>query len=212
MRDLDYFSGLWHSKKSPNGPHTPELWDSRAEEWIADLRVQQSERPKAVAEYLFKRGVLTSDSAILDVGCGPGLFVEEFSRRCKRAVGVDFSQKFIEFAQQNCEKQGLANAEFIQSDFNEFSPEEKFDIVFASNSPAVSNPEGISKFESLSNGWCCNVTFVKAEGRTGIGFYSLLNILYLRGFYPETYYFTVNDSVYGSILWNINRQDKERKL
>jgi len=210
MGDLEYFSELWHAKKSGFAEHTPELWDSRAEEWIVDLRVDKNERAVAVTDYLLKRGVLNSDSSVADFGCGPGLFVAEFSKHCKRAVGVDFSSKFIEFARDKFKH--IPNVEFIQSDFSDYPASEKFDIVFASNSPAVSNPQGITKFESHSKGWCCNMTFVKAEGRTGIGFYSLMNILYLRGYYPETYYFKINGSVYGSILWNINDRDENRKI
>lgn len=202
MRDLNYFLQLWHAKSS-GVVHSSALWDERADEWLTEPSRLNSERAQQVCDILINRGVLNPHASVIDIGCGPGVFVGEFAKHCKRAVGVDFSPKFINFAASR----KIPNAEFISSDFAEFNSDGvKYDLAFASNSPAIYNLEALEKFESLSSSWCCNAVFVKSPGRTGQGFYSLLNILWHRGFLPETRYFRVGEEIFGMILWNVNEK------
>lgn len=73
---------------------------------------------------------ITSETQILDLGCGPGnnirLFVQ-FSPRL--VVGVDLSKGMLEKARENIgEVQGV---KLVRSSFNEYTPEEIFDLVVA---------------------------------------------------------------------------------
>jgi SAM-dependent methyltransferase len=197
MKDLDYFLELWHAKSS-GVEHSPELWNERAGEWIAEPSRLSAGRAERVCGILADRGVLNADTSVIDVGCGPGIFVEEFAKYCKHATGVDFSSKFIEFALSR----KSANTNFIRANFSEFDAGTKYDLAFASNSPAIYNLSALEKFESLSNAWCCNTVFVKSPGRFGQGFYSLINILWHRGFLPETRYFRIGEEIFGMVLWN----------
>jgi SAM-dependent methyltransferase len=230
MRDLEYYGRLWTSRKGASPGHSPEIWNERAEEWIAELgsgglgKASMQERVKLAAEYLLNRGMLTPETTVIDVGCGPGLFVLEFAKHVKRAVGLDYSRTFIEYGRGLSAKRGIDNAEFIEADFETLDLESsglegRFDLAFSSLSPSVSDPEKMNKLAKLSRAWCCNISFAHVSesessskpGRDGTGFYSLFNILWLQGHYPETYYFDEirPDSVcrYGSVLWDVRKKD-----
>jgi SAM-dependent methyltransferase len=233
MKDIEYYSNLWYNLEGESPIHTPEVWDRRAQKWIAELgedalgKVSMNERVTAVVEYLVKRGIVTSETTMIDVGCGPGLFVVEFAKYAKKVVGLDYSPRFTEYGRNLAAQRGVTNVEFVTADFETLDLDEAklagaFDFAFASISPGVSSPEKIKKFQQLSRKWCNNISFariieddpnvVKRTGHDGTGFYSLLNILWLSGYYPETYYF---DEVrpgsvcrYGSLLWDTTKRDE----
>jgi ubiquinone/menaquinone biosynthesis C-methylase UbiE len=67
---------------------------------------------------------------VLDAGCGNGYFTRELARKGAKAVGVDFSQTFIEFCLKKEETDKLG-CEFLQvslEDLNEIKSE-AFDLV-----------------------------------------------------------------------------------
>jgi cyclopropane fatty-acyl-phospholipid synthase-like methyltransferase len=70
---------------------------------------------------------------ILDVGCGSGVYSVDFARRgARRVVGVDFSGNMLKLARQEAEQHGVADkCEFIQADFRELEPDERFAISVA---------------------------------------------------------------------------------
>jgi hypothetical protein len=82
-----------------------------------------------------------------------------------------------------------------------------FDLVFTSITPAASGKGCMEKLMRMSRAYCYNASFVHASDSlaervcrdvfdcdyrprwTGMGFYALLNLLWLSGYYPETYYY-----------------------
>lgn len=72
---------------------------------------------------------------VLDLGCGPGGWVQEvaFANREVEAVGVDISQQMIAYAQMQAEVQGLTNAQFRVMDITQplDFPDDFFDLVNA---------------------------------------------------------------------------------
>ena len=61
-----------------------------------DLASRRSETVNAQVCWLHER--LVGPSAVLDVACGPGLYVHELARLGHRCVGIDFSPASIEYA------------------------------------------------------------------------------------------------------------------
>jgi SAM-dependent methyltransferase len=217
-RDLDYFRALWNARRESPEPHSAKIWDARAEEWIADLgplgagKRGMSERVAATAKYLRSRGLLGAESAVADIGCGPGLFVHEFAKTAGRAAGFDFSRRFLDYGAERAAALGLHNAEFTQCDFLALDVDDagltgKFDLVFTSITPAASGRGSLEKLMKMSRAYCYNASFVNVRDdlaervssavfgqpylprMNGSGFYAKFNLLILSGYYPETSYY-----------------------
>ncbi|MDR2357659.1 MAG: class I SAM-dependent methyltransferase [Oscillospiraceae bacterium] len=215
--DLAYFTGLWETREKGPVSHTPELWDRRAGEWIGGLEDSGGkhgtrDRAEAAALYLRSRGLLGGDDAVIDVGCGPGLFAAKFAETAGHVTGLDYSARFIEYAERYAAGRGVKNVTFRRCDFTtlDIDAEElagAFDLVFTSITPAASGKGCMDKLMRMSRGWCCNASFVHAEDDlaervslevfgekfesrwNGRGFYALANLLWLSGYYPETTYY-----------------------
>jgi SAM-dependent methyltransferase len=65
----------------------------------------------------------------LDFGCGVGRLVIPLAKRFTEVVGVDISKGMLEEAKLNCEKHGLKNVEFVESDDELSKVKGKFDLI-----------------------------------------------------------------------------------
>ncbi len=60
----------------------------------------------------------TEYRALLDLGCGPGLYTERFSKVGYQVTGIDISQNSIKYAKQSATNQKLSIAYYNQSYIN----------------------------------------------------------------------------------------------
>lgn len=216
-RELNYFEQLWSQRSTGPIDHSSELWDKRAERWIANLNAEpgktaRKQRIRTLAGQLRARGLLGEEQSVADIGCGPGLFALEFARTARCAVGIDYSGRFVEHAKKLAAERDVANVEFLQRDFLALDIEKEgfaraFDLVFTCLTPAATGAGSLEKLIGMSRGWCCNTTIVHAEDSLaervmrdvygeelksrwdGRSFFALTNLLWLRGYYPETFYY-----------------------
>ncbi len=73
---------------------------------------------------------LTPGMKILDMGCGPGRHALGLAKRGLNVVGVDFSDKFIEFARAAADECGVADrTEFVVADARDFVRARTFDAA-----------------------------------------------------------------------------------
>ena len=208
--DITYFEQIW-SKKNTDKTACQSFWDGRAEDF--NLRKQKNERDKRldnVLELFASKEMLKEDGNVLDIGCGPGKYSVEFAKRAKSVIGTDISPKMIEFARENAQAEGLNNASFDTldweiADLKALGWEKKFDLVFASMTPAINCKTTLEKMVQASKGFCFVSTFVNRRDSLRDRLSSLLdwqgthrdfsktiycgfNILWLMGFYPEITY------------------------
>jgi len=60
-----------------------------------------SRRPEIIDQtvhYLFESGILKHGMKVLDLGCGPGLYAERLYKAGVDVVGLDISERSIEYA------------------------------------------------------------------------------------------------------------------
>lgn len=96
-------------------------------------RAKEPERQQMIADMQFKPG-----EAVLDLGCGPGLWSRIFAQRVQphgRVVGVDGSAESIAYARQTLEQDPLPGCvEFHQVDFYSIPFDaDTFDTTFCGN-------------------------------------------------------------------------------
>ncbi len=214
--DLNYFMSL-QDYEMPDAPaHSATKWDQRADAWEKDYtdpeKMKSDDRIQSAVDYLQGRGLLGADCDVVDIGCGPGRFVAAFAKTARHVTGIDFSPKMIQYGSEYAQRQGLNNVSFQVYDFQTLDIQKenlagKFDLVFSSITPAIHGMKGIEKFMRMSRKYCCNITHVHSENQlesrimeevfdrqrpmfhAGPWFYSLFNLLFLKGYYPEVTYY-----------------------
>ena len=212
--DIQYFTRLWNEGKAAKA-YGKSFWDNRAAEFNK-LVCQGSpdERIKKTIEFLLHNNLLTKNSSVLDIGCGPGRFAVEFAKKSADVTGLDISDKMLDYAVKNAEADNLTNVSFKNLNWDEVSLEEygwrkRYDLVTAINSPGIHDQITLEKMIDASKGYCFLTNFVDRSDsiqdfiRTeilqlkGVKFYSntiysIFNILWLTGYYPSITYVDTN--------------------
>lgn len=180
----------------------------------ADRRKRSEDRVAETAAYLRSKGILSGSDDVIDIGCGPGRFVAEFARTAHHAVGTDLSSQMLIYGAEYAKEVGVENTSYVEADFQQADIDalgwrNRFDLVFSSITPAINGMTGLEKMMQMSRGWCFNSCFVHTSDpleeemcETILGqdrvawqsnhwhwFYALHNLLWLRGYYPETRYY-----------------------
>ena len=212
--DLAYFAAMQESQPKDRPDHSAKKWDQRAEAWEKERREKQKgeARVRSAVAYLEEQGLLQPDFHVADVGCGPGRFAVAFARRVRWVTGFDLSPRMIHYGLEYARREGVANLTLQALDFQTLEVEaaglrRAFDLVFSSLTPAVHGQAGLEKMMDMSRAYCCNITHLyhrnsicrqlQEEEVFGIPpvspwggrwFYSLFNLLLLRGYLPQTSY------------------------
>ena len=211
--DLAYFAAMQESQPKDRPDHSAKKWDQRPEAWEKERREKQKgeARVRSAVAYLEKQGLLQPDFHVADVGCGPGRFAVAFARRVRWVTGFDLSPRMIHYGLEYARREGVANLTLQALDFQTLEVEaaglrRAFDLVFSSLTPAVHGQAGLEKMMDMSPPYSCNITHLYHRNSIcrqlqeevfgippvspwgGRWFYSLFNLLLLRGYLPQTSY------------------------
>lgn len=216
MTDLEYFMQMQNHVAPDALEHTAELWDQRAKDWAKleqrSGKMKTQDRVHETIQYLAGYGLLGPDCDVADVGCGPGKFAVAFAKTARSVWGIDISGTMIAQAKNRALQERQGNVAFAVCDFKmldipKANLENKFDLVFSSITPAAHGMAALEKSMQMSRNYCCNITHVHSENtleqqimkdvfqrnrpmlRDGHWFYSLFNVLFLMGYYPEVSYY-----------------------
>lgn len=67
-------------------------------------------------------------SSILDLGCGPGLYLERLAKHGNKVTGVDFSRNSIDYAKKRAQDLDL-DAEYLCQDYLTLDFQDRYDLV-----------------------------------------------------------------------------------
>lgn len=85
---------------------------------------------KILNYYNFFLDNVSSEDKVLDIGCGNGACTNAVSKKVSRAIGIDISQKNINFAKEKFSNNNLI---YITGDATKYIFDEKFDTILLSN-------------------------------------------------------------------------------
>jgi SAM-dependent methyltransferase len=74
------------------------------------------------------RALAPQGTRVLDLGCGPGLYLERFARVGYNGVGIDVSPASIEYASRRAQEHQL-DASYALSDFRRLEVDGEFDLI-----------------------------------------------------------------------------------
>jgi SAM-dependent methyltransferase len=84
-----------------------------------------------VVDRMREWGLLSSDRAVLEIGCGIGRFIQALAPEVRSIVGIDISARMIEAARARCG--AFATASLVQCSGHDLMrfPDAQFDLVYA---------------------------------------------------------------------------------
>jgi ubiquinone/menaquinone biosynthesis C-methylase UbiE len=132
IEKLKYLSG----KPELYEKGTSIMWiDSHISKQLLELHINPDNDLASRSSYKIEKTVnwilgKTNSPAltILDLGCGPGLYAEQFARKGHLVTGIDFSENSIRYATKQAEQLHL-NIEYSRMDYRELSFENQFDLA-----------------------------------------------------------------------------------
>ncbi|NLM20600.1 MAG: class I SAM-dependent methyltransferase [Peptococcaceae bacterium] len=230
--NMEYFEQLWAQKEEEYESYREgdsKSWDERVHEFTGD---EPDERIDLITRFLIEKQILQETSMVLDIGCGPGKFALEFARTSRKGqvVGVDISPKMLEAAENNLLAAGLDNVQFKYLDWHKVDLQalgwiNKFSLVTAIMSPAISNRKSLEKMTQASRGHCLLCHFLQRDsigeelkkrilgsqagdkyGNKGL--YCSFNLLWLANFYPQIFYLNTQRKVVRSLEETIRHYQK----
>lgn len=98
---------------------------------------------------------------ILDVGCGSGMYTIRLAQVAKSVVAVDISDEMLRILAEDAAAMRLANISCVRTGWDEFETSERFDVVFASMTPAVNNDLTREKLLRFTDAWVVFMGFTE---------------------------------------------------
>lgn len=220
LRQEDFWRQAWEQtrKSSPQvrrkireEKEAIEFWNHMAPKYGQHHAGKGQERIEKVICSLEESGMLTPEAEVLDVGCGPGTYALPFTGRCKSVTALDGAREMCRILKEKVAEAGLSNVKVLQHMWEDVDLEKegllnRFDLVFASMTPAVSDYETFLKLNQASRKYCCLISWAggsfnearrdlwellfyeKDESRGHHTFYQI-NLLFSMGYYPTISYF-----------------------
>ena len=98
---------------------------------------------------------------ILDVGCGSGMYTIRLAQVAQSVVAVDISDEMLRILAEDAVAMRLANISCVRSSWDDFETSERFDVVFASMTPAVDNNQTREKLLRFTDAWVVFMGFTE---------------------------------------------------
>lgn len=203
--NIEEIKSRWLQKES-NENDNINLWNEKAD-YFGNYEIPKIEEDEFLS-LLKRENVLNEKFKVLDVGCGGGKYSLSLSKECEEVLGIDLSPKMIEYANINKMKFNIDNVSFLCNNWHDMDIKEanlykKFDLVFASMTPAIGSAVTFEKLIDASKKYCvlrCGLNrsdFIYDKlreelnienNKDNLNFLYALNMIYLKGYLPRVFY------------------------
>ena len=192
--------------REENQEDLEKIWDNKSE-WFFNRTEKKQENfsNRLVFKIIKEKKLLNENSKVLDIGCGAGRHLLEFSKITSHITGTDISSRMLDYAKEKLKN--VNETKFIHGNWmKNFTKEKEFDLVFASMTPAISKIEHIKRMCLISKNYCMMERFVyyrdpireeiekmldrklnKLHSNHKEYTYGLWNIVWNLGYFPEIY-------------------------
>lgn len=116
-----------------------------------------------VVNLLQKEKIISKESEVLDIGCGPGSYALPLAKKIKKIVAIDPAEEMLQAMMKEAKKRKIINIIPVCCRWEDYNPTQKFDLVFASLSPAIRNTENLVKMNNTSCRYVCIITYFKTN-------------------------------------------------
>lgn len=169
-KDQAFWEEVWVAaiEKAPakyNGNANVKRWDRMAPNFAKKVSGEEAARRKEkIFSMLTAAGALKSGTTVLDIGAGPGNWAIPMAESGAIVTALEPSGGMINELEKRMAEKGVDNIRVIQDTWQDIHLDgeglgDGFDLVFASMSPGVRDPETLQKMMTASNGFCYLSTF-----------------------------------------------------
>lgn len=221
--NLEFWKNAWESavisapsksKRIRSDKEIMEYWNKLSGSYEKETAGENGKRLNEVIHLLETQGMITPESDILDVGCGPGIYTVPLAYKVRTVTALDGAAEMCNVVAGRAKNLKLDNIVLLNSLWEETNFEDEglknaFDLVFASLMPGIASYDTLIKFLSASRKYCCLIYFaggvddlVRSDlwriifqedfESGGNDIVYPFNILYNLGFYPKIDYLDVS--------------------
>lgn len=94
----------------------------------SDLASRRPETIDAIVSWIVAETGLAHSAAVLDLGCGPGLYATRLAERGMVVTGVDYSRRSIDYVRQAAQSAGLAIT-YRYENYLDIADKNQYDLV-----------------------------------------------------------------------------------
>lgn len=80
------------------------------------------------AEWIRSTFELGPGRSVIDLGCGPGLYANRLARSGAKVLGIDFSERSIEYARAEAHREGI-EVDYAVADYLAYETDQRFDLA-----------------------------------------------------------------------------------
>ena len=168
--DPEFWSREWQkaaetsslSRKNVNDEEWIEFWSHISHSYRSRMEYE-SKMVNEIIPLFLSEGLLTQESLVLDIGCGPGTFSIPLAQIAACVVALDPAGKMLDTLMDETRRQNISNITPLCQRWGEAGFKSEFDLVLASFSPAIRNTESLLKMHQASRRYCCLITSSGAE-------------------------------------------------
>ncbi len=187
-----------------------EFWNKFAPSYGKNISDKGKQRLDKIINLFKQEDIINPETDILDVGCGPGTYAVPFAKEVKSVTALDGAIEMCRVLENKAAELEIDNIQVLHRmwedvDIEEEGLKKKFDLVFASMTPAVCDLETLDKLNQASRKYCCLITWAGGNfGKARQNLWKLLfdeedtghgqniifpfNLLYYAGYYPTMRY------------------------
>ena len=150
--NLEFWLNFSRAESKKSKPFlSPDVWNVFAKDYddLEETEFYRSLKSDVLFE-MEKRGALAYDFSLIDVCCGTGSYTVEFAKRVKEVLAIDISEEMLRVLKEKLEKFNLNNVKIVQEDWFKFTTSERFDTVFVSMTPVLSDLEQIDRLLNMA--------------------------------------------------------------
>ncbi|MFN4196432.1 MAG: class I SAM-dependent methyltransferase [Caldimicrobium sp.] len=123
-----------------------DFWELIAEEYdsLEENSFYRSMQEDIIQE-MEKRGALKKDYSFFDVACGTGTYTIKIAPSVAEVFALDISPSMLYHLRKKLEIKNIKNVQIIETDWKKYEPNRKFDTVFVSMTPILSDLKEVKR-------------------------------------------------------------------
>ncbi|HSV43907.1 MAG TPA: class I SAM-dependent methyltransferase, partial [Candidatus Bathyarchaeia archaeon] len=139
-----------------------EYWNSISGSYSRHMCCERN-IANSIIELMRYEGIIGKESAVLDIGCGPGTFALPMSPSVSSIVALDPAEMMLDLLLQEAKQKSLTNISPVCTTWEDTDYSKDFDLVLAAFSTCINEADMLKKMNEASRKYACLIGFFKTE-------------------------------------------------